>query len=359
MNEKNISPNQKAWMRFKKSKTALIGLFWISLICITAILGYIITPDKTPNCSEQMLRIALKNPGFSTDVLLVENDKKIVEKNFFSKILFGKENQYKPYPIIHYTQEADTIQATLYNKDSLSFIISNFNPKNNIKKRTYLLGTDKYGRDILSRMILGARISLLVGFIAVFISLFVGVSLGAVAAYVGGRVDQLILFLINTVWSIPTLLLVFAIVFAFGKTISIIFIAVGLTMWVDVARIVRGQVLATKQMQYVEAAYTMGIPHWRIILKHILPNILGPIMVIAAANFATAILLEAGLSYLGYGVQSPVPSWGGMLNENYGYAISGKPLLALIPAFAIMMLVLSFNWVGNGLRDALDVKSKE
>jgi len=208
---------------------------------------------------------------------------------------------------------------------------------------------------MISRLILGVRISLLVGLIAVLIALSIGISLGAMAGYFGGRLDDFILLLINTIWSIPTLLLVFAIVLALGRGIGIIFLAVGLTMWVDVARIVRGQVLALKEIQFVEAAQSMGFQSGRIIFKHILPNVLGPVMVIAASTFATAILIEAGLSYLGFGIQPPTPSWGTMLNENYGYAISGKPFLALIPAFAIMLLVLAFNLVGNGLRDAMDV----
>jgi peptide/nickel transport system permease protein len=201
------------------------------------------------------------------------------------------------------------------------------------------------------------RISLLVGLIAVLISLTLGILLGAVAGYFGGKIDDIIMLIINTVWSIPTILLVFAIVLVFGRGIGIIFLAVGLTMWVDVARLVRGQVLSLKEMAFVEAAKSMGFNTVRILTRHILPNILGPVMVIAASNFATAILIESGLSYLGFGIQPPTPSWGTMLNENYGYAIGGKPFLSLIPALAIMLMVLAFNLVGNGFRDALDVKS--
>lgn len=228
-----------------------------------------------------------------------------------------------------------------------------------VKNRTFWLGADRFGRSVLSRLILGVRISLIVGLIAVLISLTVGILVGAVAGYFGGRIDDLLMLLINTVWSIPTLILVFAIVLALGRGIGIIFLAVGLTMWVDVARIVRGQVMAAREIQFVEAAKSMGFGDLRIIFRHILPNILGPILVIAAANFATAILIEAGLSYLGFGIQPPTPSWGTMLNENYGYAISGKPFLAIVPAIAIMLLVLAFNLAGNGLRDALDVKGNQ
>jgi peptide/nickel transport system permease protein len=182
--------------------------------------------------------------------------------------------------------------------------------------------------------------------------------LGAIAGYYRGAWDNAIMWLINVIWSIPTLLLVFAITLLLGKGFWQVFIAVGLTMWVNVARLVRGQIMATRELQYVEAARALGFSHFRIIAKHIMPNILGPILVIAAANFASAIVIEAGLSFLGVGVQPPQPSWGLMIKENYNFIITQNPMLALAPGFAIMLLVLAFNLLGNGLRDALNVRGK-
>ncbi len=231
--------------------------------------------------------------------------------------------------------------------------------KDHIINKTYYFGTDGFGRCLLSRLLIGVRISLSVGLIAVLISLTIGIFLGAVAGYLGGKVDDLIMLLINTMWSVPTLLLVFALVIALGRGYWQIFTAVGLTMWVDVARIVRGQVISLRKVQFVEAATSLGFGNTRIIMRHILPNILGPVMVIAAVNFAAAILIEAGLSYLGFGIQPPKPSWGTMLSENYSFLLmGGNPFPALVPGFAIMILVLAFNLVGNGFRDALDVKSR-
>jgi len=235
-------------------------------------------------------------------------------------------------------------------------LVQQFQHKTLVEQRTFWLGADKYGRCILSRLLLGFRISLLVGCIAVVISLTIGLVVGALGGYFGGRVDDAVMLLVNTVWSVPTLLLVFAIVLALGRGIGIIFLAVGLTMWVDVARVVRGQVLALRDLPFVEAAQSMGFGYGRIIFRHILPNLMGPVLVVAAGNFATAVLVESGLSYLGFGVQPPAPSWGTMLHENYGYALGGKPLLAIAPALAIACTVLAFNLVGNGLRDALDVR---
>jgi peptide/nickel transport system permease protein len=162
----------------------------------------------------------------------------------------------------------------------------------------------------------------------------------------------------NVIWGIPTLLLVFAITLVLGKGFWQVFIAVGLTMWVSVARLVRGQILNVRELEYVEAAKALGFSNTRIIARHIIPNIIGPVMVIAASNFASAIVIEAGLSFLGVGVQPPQPSWGLMVKENYNFIITQNPMLALAPGFAIMLLVLAFNLLGNGLRDALNVKGR-
>ena len=226
-----------------------------------------------------------------------------------------------------------------------------------VTQRMFYFGTDKYGRDLLSRILVGARISFSIGFVAVFISLLIGVFLGSIAGYFGGKWDAVIMWVINVTWSIPTLLLVIAITLALGKGFWQVFIAVGLTMWVEVARIVRGQVMSVKEMQYVTAARALGFTDFRIIVKHILPNILAPVIVISAANFAAAILIESGLSFLGIGAQPPMSSWGAMIKDHYNYIIVGKPYLALIPGLCIMSLVMAFMLIGNTLRDALDVKA--
>jgi peptide/nickel transport system permease protein len=165
------------------------------------------------------------------------------------------------------------------------------------------------------------------------------------------------MWIINVTWSIPTLLLVIAITLALGKGFWQVFIAVGITMWVEVARVVRGEVMNIKGQQYITAARALGFTDFRIIFRHILPNIMAPVIVISAANFAGAILIESGLSFLGIGAQPPISSWGAMIKAHYNDIILGKAYLAIIPGMCIMMLVMSFMLIGNNLRDVLDVKT--
>jgi peptide/nickel transport system permease protein len=363
---KSFSYITQTWRRLKKNKLAFTGLVTILISVFVAVFGYYIAPDNSPNADLQTVEIQAKKPGYSQLFLKIP-DNNYTHTNLFKQLLFGKPAQYKYLPISDYKIDGENIFVNKYVDEDTAILqryninyLTNNNPsliQRNIITKKYWLGTDAFGRDILSRLIIGTRVSLAVGLIAVFISVTLGILLGAVAGYYRGWVDEIIMWLVNVTWSIPTLLLVFAITLALGKGFWQIFIAVGLTLWVSVARLVRGQVLALKEMEYIQAAKALGFKNGRIILRHILPNIWGPLMVIAAGNFATAIIVEAGLSFLGIGVQPPQPSWGLMIKENYNFVVTHNPMLALIPGIAIMLLVLAFNLLGNGLRDAVDVKN--
>jgi ABC-type dipeptide/oligopeptide/nickel transport system permease subunit len=363
--QQSFSFKAAMWKRLKKNRSALFGLIVIVLAVLISIFGYIIAPDNSPNADLQTVEIQAKKPGYSQQFLKIIN-KEISDGNRLDHFINGKKNNFQIIPIKGYRINGDSLLINKFIDDDTTVVqyysinqLTNNQPANiqkNIITKKYWLGTDKFGRDILSRLLIGTRVSLAVGLIAVLISLTLGIILGSLAGYYRGRVDEVIMWLVNVTWSIPTLLLVFAITMAMGKGFWQIFIAVGLTMWVSVARLIRGQVMAIKEMEYVLAARALGLKDSRIILRHILPNILGPVLVIAAGNFATAIIVEAGLSFLGIGIQPPQPSWGLMIKENYNFIITHNPLLALIPGFAIMLLVLAFNLLGNGLRDAVDVK---
>jgi len=354
------SIQQAAWRRLKKNKAAVFGLIIIALAVLVALLAYFIAPDDSPFANNMTVEIGGKKPGYTQMFLLVRKQEQTAASNVFQRLLYGKDDDYTRIPINGYLLKGDSIIVQKFIDDGIeerqAFALSK-TPSPNIILKKFLLGTDKYGRDIVSRLLIGTRVSLSVGFIAVIISLTTGIVLGALAGYFGGRTDDIIMWFINVIWSIPTLLLVFAITFLLGKGFWQVFVAVGLTMWVTVARIVRGQVLAVRELEYVEAARALGYAQARIIFRHILPNIAGPVLVVGASNFASAIVIEAGLSFLGVGVQPPQPSWGLMIKENYNFIITHNPMLALAPGFAIMLLVLAFNLLGNGLRDALNVRS--
>src|SRR4029453_15422247 len=358
----SFSYQHAAWRRLKKNKGAMFGLVVIALSVVLAIFAYFVSPDPSPYANRIILEIGRQRPGHQQPFLKVRKEKNVPARGFFSWLISAKGEKWYYVPIVGYQLNHDSIVVQKFIDESLSerqaYPKSLLDLKNPVVTKKFLLGTDTYGRDILSRLIVGIRVSLSVGMITVIISLTIGLLLGSLAGYFRGRTDDVITWFMNVIWSIPTLLLVFAITLVLGKGFWQVFIAVGLTMWVSVARLVRGQVLAARQLEYVEATRALGFSHARTIVYHILPNIMGPVMVIAASNFASAIVIEAGLSFLGVGVQPPQPSWGLMIKENYNFIITQNPMLALAPGFAIMLLVLAFNLFGNGLRDALNVRGR-
>ncbi|PKP04971.1 MAG: peptide transporter [Bacteroidetes bacterium HGW-Bacteroidetes-6] len=357
---------------------------YIVLVALVAVFGYFIVPDSTSDANSQHVEISLKKPGFKClflEIPIVGSE----QVSVFGKLLAGTPLSSKTIAIHSYYFKNDSIFIELYTgmepnngivqafdcsiltslysqqypsrkfiagDDMNSFIVTHM-----ISEKKFVLGTDRFGRDELSRIILGARVSITVGLISVLIALFIGVTLGAIAGYYGGFADRFLVWLFSVVWSLPTVLLVIAITFALGKGFWQIFIAIGVTFWVDIARVVRGQVMSIKEREYIEAARALGLKSRRIIFRHILPGLRGPVIVLAASSFSSAILIEAGLSFLGIGVQPPVPTWGGMVKEYYSHLVLDSAYLALVPGLAIVLAVMAFMILGNELRDNLDVKN--
>ncbi len=335
------------------------------MAALVSVFAYFLASDNSTNANQMHLSIHSQPPGFECLILELPTTN-FNPSSSLKKLFMGDPNPSSEWPISSYRIEKEGVAVTSFSYDGYGeerfFPLSDFGviqpEKLNhfISHRKFWLGTDAYGRDVLSRLIIGTRISFSIGFIAVIISLIIGISVGAIGGYFGGRTDAIVMWLINVTWSIPTLLLVIAVSLALGKGIWQVFLAVGLTMWVEVARVVRGQVISTKHQPYVAAAKVLGFSDFRILFRHILPNIMAPIIVIATANFASAILIESGLSFLGIGAQPPIPSWGSMIKDHYQYIVLGKAYLALVPGVAIMLLVLSFMLLGNALRDIMDLR---
>lgn len=357
-----------------RKPSAVFALGFILLTLFLAIFAYRLAPDSSPNANRMIVELGAKAPGFRQQLLLIPTAQRFAHAGSFWS---GYPDSFQYVPINDYNFYRDSLQVTHFIDEGLSDTLryaihellspsqsrlsnvasAQWVRQHRIQTQTFYLGTDRYGRDILSRLLIGARVSMAVGLISVLLSLLIGISMGLVAGYFGGRVDKLVLYLINILWSVPTLLLVFALTLTLGKGFWKIFIAIGLTMWLGAARLIRGQTVALREYDFVQAARAIGASPTRIMLRHILPQLTGTIMVVAASNFASAILIEAGLSFLGIGIQPPQPSWGLMIKEHYNFLITNQPLAAIIPGLSIMLLVYAFNILGNTLRDLSDVRS--
>lgn len=392
----------QSWGKLKKNKSAMFGLFIIFSAVLVSILGGNIRPDSSPYAYNTVSSLMKLRTGSSVQFLMVKKNKNVAEASFIDQLFFGgQEPSHQFIPIVGYYFENDEIVTMLYSsnktveekkrfkledvyfsvkKNTVKKAVSTNNEINyinlnneenkiakkelqdlikaeNITTKTFWLGTDVQGRDLLSRIMAGTIVSLSVGLISVLISLIIGVILGSLAGYYRGWVDDIIMWLINIVWSIPTLLLIISVTLLLGKGFTTVFFAVGLTMWVELARVIRGQILSIREKEYIEAGKALGFSNFRIITRHIFPNIIGSIIVISAANFAAAILIEAGLSFLGIGVQIPMVSWGTMIEQHRSFITHpDKAFLALVPGLCIIFLVFAFMLLGNGLRDSFDTQ---
>jgi len=377
----------KVLYRLTSNPAALFGVLVILYSVFLFVFAHVVAPDHSPYAAQQINELAFSKPGYKATIF--KKPLSTGGSTYLEKLINGEQSEFRFLAITDAKAEVDSVRITRFFGDGLPGQIEhyswkdlNLSPPNSkteaaiklnslITERRFWLGTDDLGRDFLSRILVGLRVSLSVGFIAVIIALLIGIPIGAAAGFYKKYppkfnllkrtrrfpADGIIMWLMSVIWSIPTLLLVFPIVFAFGQQYYTIFIAVGITMWVDIARITRGQVMQEREKEYVEATRSLGFSQFRAIVLHILPNITGPLIVVTAANFAYAILTEAGLSFLGIGVQPPAPSWGLMISR-YKDNLVTDPHLALIPGFAITVLVLAFFLLGNGLRDAFDLRSE-
>jgi peptide/nickel transport system permease protein len=365
-----------------RSVLSKIALSLLLLFFSISFFAYFIIPDKTQHANLQVVEIAFREPGYRCYFfkIPIEKPEKV---SFLRRLWKGEKPTYTVQPFERYSLHGDSLylfyssihhpskknHVVIYlpeffeKSKSLGWINQNqpYEPtwvvSHFTERKVFWLGTDKLGRDYLSRLIVGGRISLMAGLVGMLVSLLIGTLIGLLAGYWRGWLDRFLVWFFSVVWSLPTILLVMAISFALGKGFLQVLIAIGLTLWVDVARTVRGQVMSIRERLHITAAKALGIPSWRIILFHVFPEVRSILFILAASNFSTAMLVESGVSFLGLGIQPPVPSWGNMIRDYYTHLVLPTAYLAILPGILLAIVIFSLMVMANELRDYYDVRN--
>jgi oligopeptide transport system permease protein len=341
--ERGTSLWKDAWHRLKKNRVALFGLWAFGVVAFTCLVGPFFT-----GYSYEETEISLKASAPMEPVFVRAETHRAGEVWRSYIALSNLEDEFLDRPKEDRRGIIQSIDSGhIYREGSISYERSN---------QRHLLGTDPLGRDLLTRILIGGRISLAVGCAATLVSVVIGVLWGAVAGFVGGVTDTAMMRIVDVLFALPFTVIVILLMVMFGRNFILLFVAIGCVQWLTMARIVRGQIISLKNQEFIEAAVSLGLPaHW-ILLRHLIPNVLGSIIIYATLTFPEVMLLEAVLSFLGLGVQPPLSSWGVLIEEGSRTMESSIWLLAF-PAAFFSLTLFSLNFLGDGLRDALDPKS--
>ncbi|MCX8279938.1 ABC transporter permease subunit [Phyllobacterium sp. 0TCS1.6C] len=356
---------QLALIRFRRNRAAMAGSIMLLLIMLFSFVGpyfishsydqvfpsYVaVAPSIEPLPKADTLGDVLK--GVATRARVELREFAIEDNGFTATIQSDKTIDPRTIRYFDRANEFDNTQVVATEDDGRTLKVSG-----EVNREYFPFGTDTNGRDMLARVMLGGQISLAVGLLASLVSLAVGVTYGAVSGYIGGRIDNVMMRLVEILYSLPFVFLVVVLVVFFGRSFILIFLVIGAVEWLDMARIVRGQTLALKRREFIGAAQALGLTDWQIIRRHIIPNTIGPVVVFVTVVVPKVILLESFLSFLGLGVQAPLTSWGALISEGAA-KMQSAPWLLIFPAIFFVLTLFSLNFIGDGLRDALDPKDR-
>ena len=354
-----------AWLRLRANRAAMASLLILALIALACIVG----PWLSPHGFDQVYRDYVKVPASLAPYPKAEAVEPALERALRRAradieswtveegrllVTLVSERPIDPR-IVRYLDRADLFanaEVVERSADEKRVALAA-----EIDRETFLFGTDANGRDLLTRTLIAGRISLMIGLLATFVALTIGVAYGAVAGYFGGRIDGVMMRIVDILYSLPFMFFVILLVVFFGRNIVLMFIAVGAIEWLDMARIVRGQTLTIKRQEYVEAAHALGVDSGGMLRRHIVPNTLGPVVIFMTLMVPKVILLESFLSFLGLGVQEPMTSWGVLIAEG-ARNIQGAAWMLIYPSIFLAAALFCLNFIGDGLRDALDPKDR-
>ncbi len=356
---------QLALIRFRRNKAAMAGCVLMALIALFSFLGPLFTPHRYDQVfssyvtippslqarpDESSLRGAMEGVAGRARVKL---DSFEVEGRAFTATV-SSENPIDPRATRYFDRANEFRDTKVVASENDGRVLK---LEGQLNREYFPFGTDPNGRDLLARVMLGGQISIAVGVLASLVSLGIGVVYGATSGYLGGRVDNVMMRLVEILYSLPFVFLVVVLVVFFGRSFILIFLVIGAVEWLDMARIVRGQTLALKRREFVGAAQSLGLTDWQIIRRHIIPNTIGPVIVFVTVVVPKVILLESFLSFLGLGVQAPLTSWGALISEGANN-IQSAPWLLIFPSIFFVATLFSLNFIGDGLRDALDPRDR-
>lgn len=356
---------QDAWIRLRKNKAAVASAIVLAVLSLASIFGPMLSPHPYDKIYPQFVRVAPSLEAYPrADTVLPGLEKELAR----ARLKASAEPELSGSNItVPFTAQRETDErvlryferSDLFSKPTIELAPDGLSGTLtlNVARNYFLLGTDNLGRDMLSRTMIGVRISLAIGLLASIMSLVLGVGYGAVSGYLGGRVDNVMMRIIDILYSLPFIFFVILMLVFFGRSIFIIFIAIGATEWLDMARIVRGQTLSLKRQEFVQAAEALGATRRGIITRHIIPNALGPVIVFVTLLVPKAILLESLLSFLGLGVQDPMTSLGLLISEG-AQNMRGASWQLIWPALTLTLILFALNFLGDGLRDSLDPKDR-